>query len=136
MAVTVYTSLLGFALPTTGDLAGTWGDIVNDEITSLVDSAIAGTTTLSADSDVTLTTTEGVANQSRQAILNCTGARTGVTNITAPAASKTYYVLNATTGGYAVVINDALSASDSDSTNQILKVYLINKHQLSHKIIS
>lgn len=104
MAVTVYTSLLGLALPTTGDLAGTWGDIVNDEITSLLDSAIAGTTSLSSDSDVTLTTTEGVANQARQAILNCSGARTAIRNITAPAESKAYYIINNTTGGFAVVI--------------------------------
>ena len=48
------TSLLGLALPITGELDGTWGDTVNDSITSLVDTAIAGTTTLSVDADVTL----------------------------------------------------------------------------------
>ena len=57
---TAYTSLLGLALPVTGELSGTWGDTVNNSITSLLDSAIAGTTTLSSDADVTLTTTTGV----------------------------------------------------------------------------
>ena len=104
MAVTNFTSLLGLALPTTGDLSGTWGTTVNDSITSLLDSAVAGTTTLSTDADVTLSTTNGVANQSRQAILLCTGARTAVRTITAPAASKTYVIINATTGGYGVKI--------------------------------
>jgi hypothetical protein len=49
---TAYTSLLGLALPVTGELSGSWGDIVNDSITSLLDSAISGTTTLSADADL------------------------------------------------------------------------------------
>ena len=66
---TAYTSLLGLALPTTGELQGTWGDTVNNSITSLLDTAVAGTTTLSTDGDVTLSTTTGAANQARQAIL-------------------------------------------------------------------
>lgn len=102
-----FTSLLGLLLPTTGSLSGTWGTAVNDQITSLTDSAIAGATTLSTDADVTLTDTQGVANQARQAILLCTGARTSAKIITAPARSKAYIVVNATTGGYGVVIRGA-----------------------------
>jgi len=104
MPVTSYTSLLGLALPTTGDLSGTWGDTVNNSITSLLDSAVAGTTTLSTDTDVTLTTTQGSSNQSRQQILLCSGSRTVQRTITAPAASKVYVIINATTGGFAVKI--------------------------------
>jgi len=96
------TSLLGLALPVEGELDGTWGDVVNDSITSLVDSAIAGTTTLSTDADVTLTTTVLAANQARQPVLLCSGARTALKTITAPAQSKTYIVINATTGGFDV----------------------------------
>ena len=44
---TSYTTNLGLALPVQGELAGAWGDVVNQEITELLDSAIAGTTTLS-----------------------------------------------------------------------------------------
>lgn len=93
------TTLLGLALPVEGELDGTWGDVVNDSITSLVDSAVAGTTTLSVDADVTLTTTVLAANQARQAVLLWT-ANNGATtrNITAPAQSKPYIVINAGTG--------------------------------------
>lgn len=101
---TAATSLLGLALPVTGELSGTWGDTVNNQITSLLDSAVAGTTTLSTDLDVTLSTTTLAANQARQAILLCTGARTGVKTITAPAQSKVYTVINSTTGGYSVKV--------------------------------
>ena len=93
------TSLLGLALPVDGELDGTWGDVVNDSITSLVDSAVAGTTTLSTDADVTLTDTTLAANQSRQAVLLWTASNGATTrNITAPARSKPYIVINAGTG--------------------------------------
>ena len=93
------TALLGLALPVQGDLSGTWGDTVNDSITSLLDSAVAGVTTLSTDADTTLTTTDYVANQARQAIIRWTASNGATTrNITAPAKSKTYVVINAGTG--------------------------------------
>ncbi len=93
------TTLLGLALPVEGELDGTWGDVVNDSITSLVDSAVAGTTTLSVDADVTLTDTVLAANQSRQAVLLWTASNGATTrNITAPARSKPYIVINAGTG--------------------------------------
>jgi hypothetical protein len=93
------TTLLGLALPVEGELDGTWGDVVNDSITSLVDSAVAGTTVLSVDADVTLTTTALAANQARQAILRWTASNGATTrNITAPAQSKVYFVINAGTG--------------------------------------
>jgi len=99
---TAYTSLLGLALPVTGELSGTWGSVVNDSITSLLDTSVAGTTNVSADSNVTLTTTTGASNQARQAILLFSGARTAIRTVTAPAQSKIYTVINATTGGFAV----------------------------------
>ena len=93
------TTLLGLALPVQGELDGDWGNVVNTSITSLVDSAVAGTTTLSADADVTLTTTVLAANQARQAVILWTASNGATTrNITAPAQSKPYIVINAGTG--------------------------------------
>jgi len=103
MAVTNFSPLLGFALPTTGDLSGTWGTTVNNSITSLIDSAVAGTTTLSADADVTLSTTNGAANQARNAIILWTASNGATTrNVTAPAQSKAYIVINAGTGSVVI----------------------------------
>ena len=103
MAVTNFSPLLGLALPTTGDLQGTWGTTVNDSITNLIDSAVAGTTTLSANADVTLSTTNGAANQARNAIILWTASNGATTrNITAPAQSKAYLVINAGTGSIVI----------------------------------
>ena len=103
MAVTNFTPLLGLALPTTGDLSGTWGTTVNDAITDLLDDAVAGTVTLSADADVTLTTTNGANNQARSAVILWTASNGATTrNVTAPAQSKAYIVINAGTGSVVI----------------------------------
>lgn len=93
---TAYTSLLGFALPVTGELNGTWGDVVNDSITQLVEDSVAGSSTASvASGDWTLTTTgSGAANQARTAILIPTGSPGVSRNIIAPSSSKAYVVIN------------------------------------------
>ncbi len=93
---TAYTNLLGLALPATGDFNGTWGDVVNNSITELVEDAIAGSVTASvALGDWTLTTTgSGVANQARSAILIPTGAPGVTRSILAPNSSKAYIVDN------------------------------------------
>lgn len=91
---TAYTSLLGLALPVTGELSGTWGDTVNNYITQYLDSSVAGALTVSTDT--TLTKTEGGslgATSSQYAILIADGQSTNIT-VTAPAASKTYVVIN------------------------------------------
>lgn len=90
------TSLLKLALPVEGELDGVWGDVVNDSITSLLDTAVAGTTTLTSDGDVTLSDTALAANQSRQAIILWTASGSTLRTITAPARSKAYIVINAT----------------------------------------
>lgn len=104
MAVVDYTTNLGLALPTTGDLAGLWGYTVNDSITSLLDSAIAGTTTLSTDADTTLTDTDGVANQARGAVINWTATGTTTRYINAPKRSKVYVVFNNTGSTQSIVV--------------------------------
>jgi hypothetical protein len=107
---TAYSTLLGLALPVQGELSGSWGNEVNNYITNYLDASVAGTQTLTTDADVTLTKTTGAslgATSSQYAVINCTGARTAQRNITAPAQSKVYTVINATTGGFAVVIRGA-----------------------------
>ena len=104
---TSYSNLLGLALPVQGELSGTWGDTVNAYITNYLDAAIAGTQSISGDADTTLTKTTGASlgsTSSQYAVLNCTGARTAQRTIIAPASSKVYVVINATTGGFGVKV--------------------------------
>ena len=105
------TSLIGLNLPATGTLSGQWGDTVNNAISQIVDVAVAGTQTITVDTDIDLAVTEGTyastgltANSSQYAVLLCTGARTALRYINTPKQSKIYVVINDTTGGYAVTV--------------------------------
>ena len=74
---TQYTSILKLALPVQGELSGTWGDVVNDNITSMVEEAIAGkvVNTWTTNSHV-LTTADGRhLKHARHAEFTDTGAR-------------------------------------------------------------
>jgi len=108
---TSYTSLLNLALPVTNENVNTWGDLVNNSVTSLLDTAIAGTTTLSSDADVTLTTATGTSDQARQAIILWTANGTVTRTITAPATSKLYVVINKTGSTQSIQFKASGSAS-------------------------
>jgi hypothetical protein len=74
----------------------------------LLDTAVAGTTSITTDADITLTTTTGASNQARQAIILWNPASgTTTRNITAPAQSKIYTVINASGGTQSIVIRGA-----------------------------
>ena len=94
-----YTTLLGLAQPVTGTESGTWGTVVNDEITALVEQAVAGGISIDVTAgNVTLTDTDGVSNQARNAILLITGTPGTSRNIVAPSSSKVYLVKNGSNG--------------------------------------
>ena len=107
---TQYTSILKLALPVQGELSGTWGDAVNDQVTSMVEEAIAGLKTINTwvGNSATLSTADGATSESRAAILNLTDTTSdlsGAATLICPAASKVYIVKNAT--GQAVTVKTA-----------------------------
>ena len=113
-----YTTLLGLAEPVTGTESGTWGDDVNKGITDYLDIAIAGTQTISGtQTAVTLSVTNGssagsnisqagsgATGSSQYQVINCTGSPASLLTVTAPASSKTYVVINATSTSQSVKI--------------------------------
>jgi hypothetical protein len=104
---TQYTPTLKLALPVTGELSGTWGDVVNDNITSMIEQAIAGLSTINTwtANAHTLTTANGTTSESRCAMLVAAtggGAPTAVAEIICPAAAKLYVLQNNTS--YAVTL--------------------------------
>jgi hypothetical protein len=96
MSTVNYTSSLGLALPTQGDLSGQWGTEVNNYITTYLDSAIAGALAITLTGNITLTKSTGTSlssTSSQYAILNVTPSASTWT-ITVPAASQIYHINN------------------------------------------
>jgi hypothetical protein len=105
---TAYSTNLRLALPATGENAGTWGNIVNNNITSMIEQAVSGTASIvMTDADVTLTFNAGISDQARNAILSITSSvsLTATRNIIAPTGcAKAYTIYNGTTGGQSLAI--------------------------------
>ena len=98
---TQYTTILKLALPTQGELDGSWGTTVNNNITSMVEEAVAGRSVINtwSSNSHTLTTANGTTAEARAAMLSLTdtGDQLGsnAATVICPAASKIYIVTNA-----------------------------------------
>lgn len=112
MTITATTNL-SLPLITTGTESGTWGDVVDNGLTSYLDIAIAGGLAITiTTTDVTLSNTAGTASatnlgstSAQYAILNISGAKTAARNLILPGVSKFYLINNsAATGGYLLTV--------------------------------
>jgi hypothetical protein len=107
-----YTSNLRLTLPATGELSGTWGSTVNTGITSLVDTSIAGTASITMTAgNYTLSSVNGGADEARSMILSLGGTPGGSYNVICPAVSKLYVVVNGT--GHAQTLKTAAGSGIS-----------------------
>jgi hypothetical protein len=116
---TQYSPILKLALPVQGELSGTWGDVVNDNITSMVEEAIAGRAVINSwtTNSHTLTSANGTTAESRCAMLEFTDtgtALTGAGTVICPTQTKIYIAKNAsgqiitvkTSAGTGVAVQD------------------------------
>jgi hypothetical protein len=112
---TAYTPILQLALPVTGELQGTWGTVVNDNITSMIEQAIAGLATINTwtTASHTLTTANGTTDEARCAVLECSGAPGAAATVICPALSKVYVIKNSVTGGFAVTLKTSAGSGIS-----------------------
>lgn len=114
---TSYTTILKLALPAQGELSGTWGDTVNNNITKMVEEAVAGRKVINtwSTNSATLSSADGTTSESRAAMLEFTdtgSSLTGNATVICPAQSKIYICKNAageqvtvkTSGGTGVAI--------------------------------
>ncbi len=121
-------TLLALPLITTGTEDGTWGNVVDNGLTSYLDIAVGGSIAITIDAaNVTMTNTAGTntvtniattatsattsANTAQYAILNISGLKTAARSLILLGANgrKQYFINNAGTGGYALTVKAAAS---------------------------
>jgi hypothetical protein len=147
--VTAYSPILKLALPVQGELSGTWGDVVNDNITSMVEQAIAGRAVINTwtTNSHTLTTADGTTSESRCAMLEFTDTGTalsGAGTVICPTLSKIYIAKNAsgqnvtlkTSGGTGILVpNGRTMFLFCDGTNVVEAVTSTTSLQLGTSTI-
>lgn len=101
--MSTYSPSLRIELITTGDQAGVWGNTTNTNLGTLIESAIAGYTSVSVTTaNQALTALDGLADESRNMVLALTTTTTAAFAVYAPPAEKTYVIYNAS--AYAATI--------------------------------
>jgi len=124
---TAYTPILKLALPVTGELDGTWGDVVNNNITSMVEQAVAGLATINTwtTNSHTLTTANGTTSESRCAMLviddDGAGNPSAAATVICPTATKSYIVRNLC--GQTVTVRTSAGTGVAVPNNQAALVF-------------
>jgi len=126
-----YTTNLALGQPVTGTESGTWGDDVNNSVTSYLDIAIAGGLSVSiTTTDVTLTLTQGTSSATnigsttaQYAILNVSGAMTAARNLILPSSSRVYVINNNTTGGFALTVKGSATSGVTMVNGESANIY-------------
>ena len=123
---TQYTPILKLALPVQGELSGTWGDVVNDNITSMIEQAIAGRLVINtwSGNSHTLTTANGTTAEARAAMLSLTDSNTQLNaagTVVCPALSKTYIVKNG--AGQIITVKTASGSGIAIPNGKTMLVY-------------
>ena len=94
-----------------GEQAGTWNTTTNTNLGTLLESAIAGATSVSVISaNQALTVADGAADQSRNAVLQLTTTTGAPFNVYAPPVSKQYTIYN-TTAFAATIFNSTIAGN-------------------------
>ena len=101
-----YSTDLKLELMVTGEKAGQWGDITNTNL-NILQQAIAGyeQIALNATTGATLTFTNGVTSDGKNAVLDLTGTITTSVNVIVPdGIEKSYIIRNSTSGAHQVIV--------------------------------
>jgi len=95
MATVNFTTNLALALPTTGDLSGTWGSAVNTGISDLIDQALGYQAFTATGGSDTLTIPDAATGVARSIYIQLNGTGGGTVNVPTTK-TKMYFVFNNT----------------------------------------
>ena len=125
-----YTSTLKLEKPAQGEKSGVWGNTINNNITDIVEHAIAGLVTVNTWTEAnpaiaTLTTGNGAVTESNAAILNLTDTGNLIPDgaqgrVIVPAKSKVYFVINGTGHEVQVKVSGVAGIVIPDGDNMIV----------------
>lgn len=119
-----YSSRLRIELIGTGEQSGTWGVTTNTNLGTLIEEAIAGVAAITmTDANYTLTEANGAQDESRQMVLQLSGALTATRDVICPAVQKVYIVKNLTSGGQSIVLKTSAGTGITVPNGKTTLVY-------------
>lgn len=120
-----YSSSLKLELIQNNEQSGIWGQTTNKNF-NLIEQAISGVLPLTLTGDYTLSSLDGIIDEARNAVINCSGLLGAPANVIAPSVQKTYIITNNTganvtiktaTGNGVTVLNTTSALVYCDGTD-------------------
>lgn len=120
-----YSSSLKLELIQNNEQSGIWGQTTNKNF-NLIEQAISGVLPLTLTGDYTLSSLDGIIDEARNAVINCSGLLAAPANVIAPSVQKTYIITNNTganvtiktaTGNGVTVLNTSSALVYCDGTD-------------------
>ena len=101
-----YSTNLAITLPADGEFAGTWGQITNTNLGTLLEQAVSGyvTQAVATGTDTTISIPSGSTGVARNMYIQLTGTGGASTNLIVPANKKLYFIFNSTAGQVTVKV--------------------------------
>ena len=119
--MSTYSPSLRIELITTGAQAGTWGNTTNNNLGTLIESAIAGYVLVSVTSaNQALTALDGAADQSRNQTIQLTTTTGAAFNVYAPPAEKTYTIFNSSAQAATIFNSTVLGNTTAAGTGVVI----------------
>jgi microcystin-dependent protein len=119
-----YSTSLKIELIGNGDQSGVWGTTTNNNLGTLIEQAITGVQTITmSNANYTLSSYNGVSDESRNAVLVVNGTNSAVRQVICPLVDKLYVISNQTTGGYAITIGGATGSTVTIPNGITAQVY-------------
>lgn len=123
---TTYSPNLRLSLLATGENSGTWGNLTNTNLGSLIEQSISGVQSISmSNADRTLTALNGDVDESRNAVIIMTSgvSLTATRSVIVPPVDKVYIVRNLTTGGQSITVRTASGSGVTIANGSTAVVY-------------
>ena len=126
-----YTSRIKMNKQATGSNANTWGSVLNSEVFSVADQAIAGYTSIdvAVDGPIILSVEDGAVSRGRNKIIELKGTLTSAKALEIPAKSREYTIINSSSGAFSCTFKVTGGGDSGTAVNQAL---LLNSTVMVH----
>jgi hypothetical protein len=117
-----YSTNLAITLPADGEYSGTWGQITNTNLGTLLEQAVSGyvSQAVATGTDTTITIPNGATGVARNMYLVLTGTGGASTNLIVPTNTKLYFIYNSTAGQVTVKVAGQTGVSVPAASKMIL----------------
>jgi len=115
-----YTSRIKMNKQATGSNANTWGSVLNSEVFSVADQAIAGYTSIdvAVDGPIILSVEDGAVSRGRNKIIELKGTLTSAKALEIPAKSREYTIINSSSGAFSCTFKVTGGGDSGTAVNQ------------------